>query len=124
MKLETKERKKIQKNLRRIGLKIVSEAKKRCPVDTGRLRNSIHSDLTSDGFGIRVGTNVNYAPDVEFGTKPHTIKPKDSEALRWEDENGEHFAKKVEHPGTEAQPFLRPAIDKVLNNTKKLNEVK
>jgi len=50
----------------------VAEAKKRCPVDEGRLRNSIRTNTYADGGGIlitEVGSNVAYAPHIEFGTK-------------------------------------------------------
>jgi hypothetical protein len=29
--------------------------------------------------------------------------------LRWEDGDGVHFAKRVQHPGTKPQPFMGPA---------------
>lgn len=60
-----------------------TEAVQNCPVDTGRLRQSIGvQQVNPDHY--RVGTNVEYAPYVEFGTR--------------------HQA---------AQPFLRPALEKV-----------
>ena len=43
--------------------------KKETPVDTGRLRASITHKV--EPFRAVVGTNVAYAPHVEFGTKPH-----------------------------------------------------
>ena len=48
-------------------------AKMKCPVDTGRLRNSITH--TSDGKSAYVGTNVEYAPYVEYGTVKTTAQP-------------------------------------------------
>lgn len=45
------------------------EVKKETPVDTGRLRASITHKV--EPFRAIVGTNVTYAPHVEFGTKPH-----------------------------------------------------
>lgn len=53
-----------------------------CPVDTGRLRQSINYRVSNTEAAI--GTNVEYAPYVEFGTKR-----------------------------MKAQPFLRPALDDV-----------
>lgn len=48
------------------------EAKRLCPVDTGRLRNSItHTvDKSKTAYIITIGTNVEYAAYVEFGTGP------------------------------------------------------
>ena len=91
-------------------LDIESEAKKRCPADTGRLRASISPDIKSPIEG-QVGTNVEYASAVEYGTKPHTIRPKKAKMLVWKDRETKkfHAAKEVKHPGTKAQPFLEPA---------------
>jgi hypothetical protein len=52
-------------------------AKKRCPVDTGRLRASIHTSARNKGpneLVIETGTNVFYAPYVEFGHKIKTSR--------------------------------------------------
>ena len=62
----------IQRALVRIGLECEGYAKKLCHVITGRLQNSITHYV--DGDSVYVGTNVEYAPFVEFGTsksKPH-----------------------------------------------------
>ena len=49
-----------------IGGKAETYAKQLCPVDTGNLRNSItHRQV--DAQTEAVGTNVEYAPYVEFG---------------------------------------------------------
>jgi hypothetical protein len=52
-----------------------------------------------------------YPLDVEFGTKPHVIRSKGDYPLRSED--GRTFGKEVQHPGTEAQPFIRPSIEAI-----------
>ncbi len=49
-----------------IGLAAERFAKKKCPVDTGRLRNSITH--VHGGNEVYIGTNVEYAPYVELGT--------------------------------------------------------
>ena len=55
------------KALEMIGGKAETYAKRLCPVDTGRLRNSItHARL--DKNTEVVGSNVDYAPYVELGT--------------------------------------------------------
>ena len=50
-----------------IGSSAETYAKKATPVDTGRLRNSISH--TVDGEAAYIGTNVEYAPYLELGTK-------------------------------------------------------
>ena len=47
-----------------IGLTAVGYAMDNCPVDTGRLRNSISYDVIDRD--VYIGTNVEYAPYVEF----------------------------------------------------------
>lgn len=51
-------------------LKIQSDAKKNAPVNLGTLRNSIQlvSTLNNKRLTYTVGTNVPYAPYIEFGT--------------------------------------------------------
>lgn len=43
---------------------------------------------------------------IQFGTKPHTIVPVNKKALRWVSGSQFVFAKKVNHPGTRADPYL------------------
>lgn len=89
---------------------MVNHAKSLAPVDTGRLRSSIVA-VPSGGrlrFSVMIGTNVTYATDVEYGTAPHVIVPKDKKALYWP--GARHPVAKVNHPGTRAQPFMRPAV--------------
>lgn len=57
----------IAKGLETIGLVAEGYAKTDVPVDTGRLRNSITH--TTDGKDAYIGTNVEYAPYVEFNEK-------------------------------------------------------
>lgn len=60
---------------------VQAEAKRDVPVDTGNLRGSINRHV--DARLASVGTNVEYAEHVEYGTRR-----------------------------AQAQPYLRPAIDK------------
>lgn len=53
--------------LEEIGLAAERFAKRACPVDTGRLRNSITHALNMDEESVYIGTNVEYAPYVELG---------------------------------------------------------
>lgn len=59
-----------EKAVQRRAAKIERAAKRYCPVDTGRLRSSITSETGEDGEGpfAIVGTDVEYAVHVEFGT--------------------------------------------------------
>lgn len=97
----------IKNEIRLTALLIESDAKQLCPVDTGRLRSSIAADISSDGLSATIGTDVEYAAAIEFGTVAHTIRPVNGKALHF---NGKFFAV-VHHPGTKARPFLYPAIE-------------
>lgn len=89
----------------------------RCAVDKGRLRSSLIVKRMPE-YRVQVGTPVEYAPHIEYGTGPHIIEPKDAEALHWKNEENEDvYAKRVRHPGTNPQPFLRPALDEVFGPT-------
>lgn len=98
------------RDLSRRALRVESAAKRLCPVDHGRLRSSIHWRLGRDarGYYADVGTNVSYALPVEFGTRPHIIRPVNKRALFWK--GARHPVAYVNHPGTRARPFLRPAL--------------
>lgn len=55
--------------LNAIGQEAEGYAKDNCPVDTGRLRNSIANQTVDDEQAVYIGTNVEYAPYVEYGEK-------------------------------------------------------
>lgn len=120
---------------RRALQKIRTTAVRDVAVDKGRLRQSIRTREFAGGLAGKVVTNVVYASAVEFGTKPHVIVPRRAKALRWIGQAGSRvtdrkalfvsartgrlttskanaraqFAKRVNHPGTKAQPYMRPA---------------
>ena len=77
--------------LEAVGLQAEGYAKRLCPVDTGLLRNSITH--TADDTTAYIGTNVEYAPYVEYGTSR-----------------------------TKAQPFLKPAANDHVNEYKDIFE--
>jgi HK97 gp10 family phage protein len=64
----------IERALEAVGLQAEGYAKELCPVDTGRLRNSItHQQIEKNTEAI--GTNVEYAPYVEMGTQRMKAQP-------------------------------------------------
>ena len=94
---------------------VEKDAKQRCPVDDGTLRGSITSEV-EDNQGI-VGTNVEYAPYVEFGTGLFAANG-DGRQTPWtyRDAKGEWHTTVGQHP----QPFLQPALD---NNKREINDI-
>lgn len=83
----------IARALETMGLVAERYAKGYAPVDTGRLRNSISHEIAQDEGAVYIGTNVEYAPYQEFGTRYQS--------------------------GT---PFLRPAIDEHIEEYKQIAE--
>jgi len=69
--------------IRTATLMVQRDAKINAPSNTGRLRASIVPSVTSREDVIEgvVGSNVTYAPYVEFGTKPHW--PPLAPIMRW-----------------------------------------
>ena len=62
-------REQVQRGLEAIGSTAEGYAKDNCPVDTGRLRNSIAYAVVDKE--VQIGTNVEYAPAVEFRNISH-----------------------------------------------------
>ena len=63
----------LQKNIEKAALTLERQAKQNCPVDTGKLRASITTEVGK--LEAEVGTNVEYAQCVEFGTSKQSAKP-------------------------------------------------
>ena len=64
-----------QKALEMIGLQCEKYAKLQCPVDTGRLRNSLTHETRVQEESTYIGTAVEYAPYVEMGTSRMRAQP-------------------------------------------------
>ena len=110
----------MERNMERAFKDIVTEwarqAKLRVPVETGRLRNTILTEVGKDAQGLygAVGSNLTYSPFVEFGTdriaggavKALGTRPDitDAEAVTdWP-------AKAADGAQREQMPWLRPAF--------------
>lgn len=94
--------------LERCGLQAEGYAKDLAPVDTGALRNSISHKVDEAEPAAYVGTNMEYAPYVEFGTGHYSTTGGGTPKKHWVymGEDGEW------HMGfpMKAQPFLKPAV--------------
>lgn len=84
---------------------------------TGNLERSTTNKVHPDGLGVSIYLDdqltttrdgYHYGAGVHNGTKPHEIRPKTKTALKW----GKNFAKRVQHPGTKPDPFLKEANDR------------
>lgn len=96
----------LDKALSKACLIVENAAKDKCPANTGILRRSITHEV-EDNVGY-VGTNVEYAPYVEFGTGLFAAAC-DGRKTRWsyQTADGEWHSTIGQHP----QPFLYPALN-------------
>lgn len=67
----------VHDSLLKSAMNVERKAKSLTPVDTGRLRGSINTDDKTAGkhIEIEVGTDVEYAEPVEFGTYKSSAQP-------------------------------------------------
>lgn len=82
-------------------------AKRRAPVRTSNLRNSITHDVQElTGY---IGTNVEYAPYVEIGTGIYSSQGNGRQTpwIYIDPSTGEKVFTRGSHP----HPFLKPAVD-------------
>lgn len=93
----------VERGLMAVGETAVGYAQDLCPVDTGELRGSITYEV--DGEDCYIGTNVEYAPYVEFGTGVHAEGGGRQTPWVYQDKNGNWW----QTDGQEPRPFLRPA---------------
>jgi len=71
---------------------------------TGNLQQSI--TIRYEEYKAIIGTHKEYAKYVEFGTRPHKIKPKNARFLTIPNGDGFLFVKEVNHPGSKPYPFM------------------
>lgn len=100
--------------LRRFAEKAVESAQSRAPKKTGYLASQISSVV--EGGSATIYAKAPYSAYVEFGTKPHLIQPRRTKALRFEVGGEEVFATRVQHPGTQPQPYLFPAVYEAISD--------
>jgi phage gpG-like protein len=86
---------------------------------SGALRDSIGASVTADAEGVlaSVGSegDVKYAAIQEYGgkTSAHEILPVKGDVLAFVAGNGQHFARRVEHPGSliPERSYLRSSLE-------------
>ena len=125
--------------LRRFSQLAVQRAKERVPRKTGNLDRTIRVGEVDDqaqSVTILAGgrNGVGYARAVEFGTRPHIIRPRNKKVLAWgsrsiktgkattrrlsgslrKGSEASTFARFVNHPGTRARPYLKPGAEAAL----------
>lgn len=85
-------------------------------VDTGNLRNSITHKVVPSEKAVYIGTPVEYAPYIEFGTG---VNYEGGRRTSWvyKDKNGWHMTN-----GMKARPYLKPALEEHRSEYQKIFE--
>ncbi len=101
----------------RVGAEVVNESKAIAPFKTGNLKKDIRV-FKADQTSVTIGNSklAPYAKFVHFGTKPHIIRVKKARVLA-NKKSGIIFGKKVNHPGTKANPYLKNALDSYIKGS-------
>jgi len=76
----------------------------KAPVRSGRLLGSIRKIVSENE--VIIGPTVPYAVYVEYGTRPHEIRPVMASVLKFEVEGETVFTPIVHHPGMKPKPFI------------------
>jgi len=107
----------LKKTVEKAVLIVEKDAKKNTPALSNRLRSSITHSEVKDGTA-QVGTNVKYAPYVEFGTGKFSSKGTGRQTpwVYYSEELGRF----VWTEGARPQPYLYPAL---ASNYKRIEEM-
>lgn len=87
---------------------------------TSHARQALHSGVEGRGreLTIYLSHGVKYGKQLEEGTPPHVIRPKNKKALYWR--GAAHPVKKVNHPGTRGYPVIEDTLrsnkDRLIRN--------
>lgn len=107
----------VGEQVRRVTEAVADDARAACPIDSGDLVSTIRTTYPGKLRGVvivggdgPVANDVDYWAHVEYGTEPHEIRSRGPWSLR--DDDGVFYGRRVWHPGTPAQPFMRPALNR------------
>ena len=99
--------------LERVGSAAEGFAADLAPVDSGRLRNSITHKV--DYNSVTVGSPLEYATYVEFGTGKYASGGRNTPWVYKDDKGNWHYTH-----GQRAQPFLKPALQNNINTYREI----
>lgn len=119
-KFDTEFNTKLKKIILSNAYQIERNAKKRVPVDTGKLRSSIRVQIYLGGLSVDVGSDLPMAKYVEYGTPPHRSS-KDHDVFvaaikAWSRRHGKEsywypILHKIQTHGTQPRPYLNNSFN-------------
>lgn len=106
----------VGKYLRKRAILLQTLARAQVGVKTGALRKSINYRVVRDGKGLvaTVGSNNRIALMHHNGTKPHFIRPRRAQTLRFYSHGRIVYSQLVFHPGTRPNKYLTDNLSKVI----------
>lgn len=106
----TEYEKNVANEIFKAGLNTESKAKQNVPVKTGTLRASIQTEFDNKEPSATVGSNVHYAPYVEFGTGQYAKEYLAGRPASEQDLASEFKGSGERVVNRQAKPFLFPAF--------------
>lgn len=98
----------VDRDMERRAHRVASAARGRGPIDTGEYVSGIEvRPLRRHGY--RIVATADHSAYVEFGTRPHEIRPRVKQALWWE--GAPHPVARVWHPGTRPTHNMAEALE-------------
>ncbi|KOX10140.1 hypothetical protein [Nocardiopsis sp. NRRL B-16309] len=94
--------------------RVQAMARGRGPIDTGDYVSSIDTE-SLEPHGWRVIARDHKSAWIEYGTRPHEIRPRNKKALYWP--GAAHPVGKVDHPGTAPTHNLAEALELAARGT-------
>lgn len=112
--------------MRALQISTISEAQKLVHRKTGFLQRNIVPGAVSKDRAV-IAARTPYAAALEFGAKPHIIRPKNAKVLAWGGSRrltgrlrsggkATHFAALVHHPGSKPYPYLIPGARRAVKS--------
>lgn len=86
----------------------------------GNYFRSIKSSFLDGSFTGKLESNSSVAEIIEFGSRPHIIRPKGNKLLFWP--GAKHPVKEIKHPGTPAFRVLGEATEEAAEEFGKIFE--
>lgn len=104
--------------LRKRSITLQALARQQVGVDTGALKVSIRYKVVRDGKGLvaTVGSNNRIALMHHNGTKPHYIRPRRAQTLRFYSHGRIVYSQLVFHPGTRPNKYLTDNLSRVVRH--------
>jgi len=109
-----------REGIKRSVMQVTADAKRMVPIDTHTLHRSLQWEVTNSSNSVtgRAGSNLSYAPVVEYGRSAGATMPPPDALAGWLGRHGMDasfafvVARSIGRRGIRPKPYLKPALDK------------